>query len=160
VATAGGAAAGATATTIGGDQAFLDYARCMRANGASDFPDPVQRPGHTGLSLEVNPSAPQYHAADQVCHHFIAAIIEQKSQHVRDSMTPQLLAGLTAYARCMRDRGIPLADPDPTDGHISFDASLPFGQAIGRHAPVFQQADAACRSQLPAGVTDDGTGPP
>ena len=31
--------------------------------------------------------------------------------------------------------------------------------AVGRYTPLFRHADQACRSLLPAGVRDNGTGP-
>ena len=64
------------------------------------------------------------------------------------------------YARCMRDHQIPMLDPDPTDGHISLGHVDGIANDIGRRDPQFQVADTACRSKLPAGVEDDGTGPP
>ena len=36
-------AAAGTGASDSGDQAFLAYAQCMRDNGVSDFPDPIQR---------------------------------------------------------------------------------------------------------------------
>jgi hypothetical protein len=162
IATASGGNGGVTTTSFDAEQAFLDYSHCMRDNGVSDYPDPVQEPGHDGLSLNYDGdhSASSFESADAACHHFVAPIIQQKQQAVRDQLTPERVAGLTAYARCMRDHGIPLADPDPSDGHISFDSSLGFGADIGRRDAPFTDADVACRSQLPAGVADDGTGPP
>ena len=61
----------------------------------------------------------------------------------------------------MREQQIPLLDPDPNDGHISFGTvpGVP-DTGIGRHDPQFQAADSACRSNLPADAPDDGTGPP
>jgi len=110
IASAAGAASGATtSTTIDGDQAFLDYAHCMRAH---------------------------------------------------DQLTPERLQGLTNYARCMREHQIPMLDPDPSDGHLSLGNVPGIANTVGRQDPEFQSADAACRSQLPAGVADDGSGPP
>jgi hypothetical protein len=159
----GGNAAAATTTTISGDDAFIAYARCMRANGEADFPDPVQLPGHDGLSLVFNGDhdAPAYRAANEACQHLIQSIVDMKSRNSHDALTPERLQGLVAYARCMRDHQIPLLDPDPTDGHISLGtvAGIP-DTGISRSGPQFGAADAACRSQLPPGVSDDGTGPP
>jgi len=45
---------------------LLRYARCMRAHGVENFPDPTS----TGLTLPdgVDPNAPQFQAADHACH--------------------------------------------------------------------------------------------
>jgi hypothetical protein len=159
----GGNAAPAPTTTVNGDDAFIAYARCMRANGVADFPDPVQLPGHDGLSLvyDGDHDAPAYHSANDACQHLIQSIVDMKTRNARDALTPERLQGLVAYARCMRDQQIPLLDPDPKDGHISFGtvAGIP-DTGISRKDPQFAAADAACRSQLPPGVSDDGTGPP
>jgi hypothetical protein len=163
VATAANAPNGTTTSTESGDQAFIDYAHCMRDHGIADYPDPVQRPGHSGLSLEYNgdPGTARFQSADAACKHFIQSIIDLKERAAHNQITPERLQGLIAYSRCMRDHQIPLLDPDPVDGHISFGtvAGIP-DNGIGRQDPRFQTADAACAPLLPAGVTDDGTGPP
>ena len=150
------------AVAVDGDQAFLDYARCMRDNGVDNFPDPVQRPGHNGLSLDTGDSSsnPAFPAASVACEHLIQSILDVKSAGARSQVTPERLDGLIAYARCMRDYQIPMLDPDPTDGHISLGHVDGIANDIGRRDPQFQVADTACRSKLPAGVEDDGTGPP
>jgi hypothetical protein len=43
---------------------FLEYARCMRAHGVSNFADPTR----SGLSLSgVDPNSPRFQAAQKVC---------------------------------------------------------------------------------------------
>ena len=163
IASATGAAGGATpSTTIDGDQAFLDYAHCMRDHGVSDFADPVQLPGHNGLSLqyEGDTSSPAFQSADAACRHFTQPIIDAKQRSAHDRLTPERLQGLTNYARCMREHQIPMLDPDPSDGHLSLGNVPGIANTVGRQDPEFQSADGACRSQLPAGVADDGSGPP
>jgi hypothetical protein len=163
IATATGGGNPGPTTTIDGDAAFIAYARCMRTNGVTDFPDPIQLPGHNGLSLVFNGDhdTPAYRTANNACQHFIQSLIDMKTRNAHDALTPERLHGLIAYARCMRDHQIPLLDPDPNDGHISLGAvaGIP-DTGISRSGPEFAAADAACRSLLPAGVSDDGTGPP
>jgi hypothetical protein len=161
IATAHGATS-ALSTASGGDQGFIDYARCMREHGVADFPDPVQRSGYTGLSLHYDgdQSNSVFVEANTACQHFIQATIDQKRQHVHDELTAERLQALLSYARCMRDHQIALLDPDPTDGHISLGDVPGLNSNIGRHDQEFQTADAACRSLLPSDVPDDGTGPP
>jgi hypothetical protein len=163
IATATGVPAGATATTVNGDQAFIDYAHCMRDHGVADFPDPVQRPGHSGLSLQFpgDSGSPTFRVGDDACRHLIQSIIDMKTRNARGALTAERLQGLIAYARCMRVHQIPLLDPDPSDGHISLGPvpGVP-DHGVSRDDARFHTADAACRSQLPADVPDDGSGPP
>jgi hypothetical protein len=43
---------------------FLKYARCMRAHGMSNFPDPTSK----GLSLSgIDPNSPRFQRSQQVC---------------------------------------------------------------------------------------------
>jgi hypothetical protein len=161
VATAGGSSSSVSAST-NADQALIDYAHCMRDHGV-DFPDPVHRPGHEGLSLEFpgSSNSPEFAAANDACQHFVQPLIDMKRNAVAASMTPEKLQALIAYSRCMRDHQIPLLDPDPSDGHISFGSVAGINEpALGRRDPQFAQADAACRSLLPPNTPDDGTGPP
>jgi hypothetical protein len=134
----------------------------MRDHGV-DFPDPVHRPGHNGLSLQFEGSSnsPEFSGANDACQHFLQPVIDMKRNAVAASMTPEKLQALIAYSRCMRAHQIPLLDPDPTDGHISFGSVPGINElALGRRDPLFAQADAACRSLLPPNTPDDGTGPP
>jgi hypothetical protein len=137
----------------------------MREHGIADFPDPTQRPGHDGLSLEFPPDFDQSSgpdkAANDACQHFIQPVIDMKTRNVEAQLTPAKLQALLAYSRCMRDHQIPVLDPDPADGHIEFGSvpGLPDPPG-GRRDPLFAAADGACKSLLPAGTPDDGTGPP
>jgi hypothetical protein len=54
----------------------------------------------------------------------------------------------------MRAHDITMLDPTPQG-----DLNLGGDGTFGRYSPQFRSADAACRHLLPAGVTDDGTGP-
>lgn len=53
--------------------AALNYAKCMRAHGVPNFPDPNSQ---GGFQIEpgsgMNPNSSQYQAADKTCHHFLA----------------------------------------------------------------------------------------
>jgi hypothetical protein len=62
------------APPAGTKEANLRYARCMRAHGISDFPDPnpdgtlriEAKPG-----TDLDPNNPQYKAAHEACKHFL-----------------------------------------------------------------------------------------
>ena len=161
----GGAAGGST--TSGqlnrGDQAFLQFTACMRRH-AVHMADPYHRAGHAGLTLDLPEKTPATLRAYSSCDHLIVSVmaLKQAGMQARENgltyaqrRARQL--GLLHYARCMRARGIPMLDPDATGG-LSL-GNVPGAAAIGRYTPLFRRADSACRRLLPAGVTDNGTGP-
>jgi hypothetical protein len=61
------------APPAGAKQANLNYSKCMREHGISDFPDPN---ADGSLAIQVNPGGdldpnnPQYQSADKACAHF------------------------------------------------------------------------------------------
>src|SRR5262249_44003349 len=92
VATAGGAASTSTASDSF-DQDFVNFAHCMREHGIDDFPDPVQRPGHDGLSLQFpegfDASDGPGKVANDACEHFIQPVIDMKRRNVIAQLTPE-----------------------------------------------------------------------
>jgi hypothetical protein len=142
------------------DQDMVDFARCMRAHGAG-IPDPSHRPGHPGLSVEMPVPGPTVPAtvrtALHACSHFMQPIIQMK-QAGQEALAAPRLRALTNYARCMRGRDINMLDPTPL-GEVNLGTVPGISNDFGRYSPQFRHADAACRHLLPAGVTDNGTGP-
>ena len=153
---AAGAGAATGFTSSEADQDFVNFARCLRVHGV-DAPDPVHRPGHTGLSLEVPPETAANRAAFAVCNHFIAKIVAAKMAGARRELA-QWLPSLVRYAACMRSHDIPMLDPGP-QGQLDLGNVPGISNDFGRYSPQFRSADAACRHLLPRGVHDDGTGP-
>ena len=48
---------------------LLQLARCMRAHGISDFPDPTTSSRGVGISIAgLAPNSPQFQAAAKACH--------------------------------------------------------------------------------------------
>ncbi len=142
------------------DQDMVDFARCMRAHGA-DIPDPVHRPGHAGLSVEMPVAGPTVppavRTALHACTHFMQPIIQMK-QAGQEALAAPRLRALTNYARCMRAHDIPMLDPT-TLGELNLGHVPGISSDFGRYSPQFRAADTACRHLLPAGVADNGTGP-
>ena len=133
------------------DQDMVGFARCMRAHGVQ-MSDPVHRPGHAGLSIDLPERGPATSAAYAACTHFIRALIAAKQAGAAAEAAPHL-AALTRYAECMRGHGVNMDDPTP-QGEVRMGQNN-----FGRYSPQFRAADTACRHLLPAGVRDDGTGP-
>ena len=137
------------------DQDMVSFARCMRGHGVQ-MSDPVHRPGHAGLSIDMPPQDAATRTAYAACNHFMAPIVQMKNAGAAAQAAPHLTA-LTRYAECMRAHDIPLLDPN-RQGEVEM-GRLPGMLNVGRYSPQFRSADAACRHLLPAGVHDDGSGP-
>ena len=128
------------------DQA-LAYAKCMRAHGIVNFPDPtVQDNAHNkgvGFSLNgIDPNSPQVKAAAKTC---------QRQTGFGHISAAELQAGMSAmlkFAECMRSHGI-ANFPDPVEnGHqISFNIDGGIDQSSAR----FKAAQKACQPLLPGG---------
>jgi hypothetical protein len=139
-----------------GDQNIVSFAGCMRSHGVQ-VSDPVHRPGHAGLSIDLPSRGPATNAAYAACIHFIQANIEAKQSAAAAQAAPHL-AALTRYAQCMRSHDINMLDPTPL-GELNLGHVPGITSDFGRYSPQFRAADAACRHFLPAGIRDDGTGP-
>ena len=47
---------------------LLEFTRCMRTHGITNFPDPVVTPNEIGFSLSgIDPTSPQFQRAQQAC---------------------------------------------------------------------------------------------
>jgi hypothetical protein len=135
----------ASATSPGGSAkaSTLAYARCMRAHGISDFPDPDAH-GNLGLNAQpgsdLDPNNPAYKAANSACKSLLPA----------PQAPPQnLKAQNLKYARCMRAHGIAdFPDPKP-DGTLQIQASP--GSDLDPNNPQYKAAHDACKKYMPGG---------
>jgi len=135
---------------------MISFTRCMRSHGVQ-MSDPVHRPGHAGLSIDLPERGPATSAAYAACTHFIQVILSDKSAGAAAQAAPHL-AALTRYAQCMRGHDINMLDPTP-QGELNLGNVPGITSDYGRYSPQFRAADTACRHFLPAGIRDDGTGP-
>jgi len=138
------------------DQDMLDFTRCMRSHGVQ-VSDPIHRPGHAGLTLDLPSRNAASAAGYAACTHYIQAIVQAKQAGAASEAAPQM-AALTRYAQCMRRHDINMLDPTP-EGQLNLGHVPGITSSFGRYSPQFRAADAACRHFLPANVHDDGTGP-
>jgi hypothetical protein len=133
-----------TATTSpgGGDptQAALAYARCMRQHGVN-VPDPkVDANGRIAQQMPpgVGPDDPKVKAAQQACKQYAPNGGEP------EKVDPQQQQQMLAFARCMRQHGINIADPKPGEG-INADGAA----GVNPNSPEFKAADQACQQYVP-----------
>ena len=130
------------------DQTLLNFARCMRANGVPNFPDP--KPGG-GFRFPASP-APAFAAAKTKCQKLLP------NGGAPPPFDPQALVQLRQIAICMRQHGVPNF-PDPVRAPKTGPSELPpganrvadyrgvllaFPATLDTSSPAFQQAAAAC----------------
>lgn len=122
---------------------LLQYARCMRSHGVSDYPDPIA----SGSAPQSNPivrnfasNSPVFQKAEQACRKYA---VGQPASSATE--TAKLVAKLLEFVDCMRSHGVPdFPDPSSTGG-------LTIPNSIDQNSPPFKRADHACSSLLPAG---------
>ena len=136
---------------------MVAFAKCMRANGVPNFPDPgsngsrgiaIQQRVGSGASLTVNGvtvSSPAFQSAMTAC----------RSKLPNGGRPPAFSASQRAamlkFSRCMRTHGVPNF-PDPSFG-TGGRVGIRFGPGSGvdPSSPSFQQAQAACAKFRGAG---------
>ncbi len=132
----------------------LAFARCMRANGVPNFPDPIPGRGLLFSTAGINPAAPAVKSAQATCRKLLPAGPPWPGTQTHPSA--QTLAKLVRIARCMRDHGVSQF-PDPTtsvpsnpagiDQITDFDgAILLFGATLNLQAPAYRRALAECHA--------------
>jgi hypothetical protein len=154
VASLGGdqAAGGASPSpSVSDEEAAQAFAECMRENGIEDFTDP-QIDEEGGIEFSVGggggeSDGPQpgdreeLDAAMQACEDLLPEGTGP------DSISPEEEAELQdaflEYAKCMRDHGIEMPDPDFSDGGVTIG-----GGDVDPNSEVFQEADEACNHLL------------
>jgi hypothetical protein len=164
----GAAANGASSTTSSNKSAdALKFSQCMRDHGIN-IPDP-QTNGNGGFSLKIQggsgtdqfrPDDPKFKAAQDACNKYLPnggqLTPEQQAQAQQNALK---------FARCMRDHGINIPDPQTSGGGIKIEGP----NGVNFNDPKFQQAQQACQKYLsiPGGPglstqgqgTGQGTGP-
>jgi hypothetical protein len=136
------------------EQNALKYARCMRANGVPNFPDPNANGGFTfapGSGIDL--SSPAYKAAQTKCEKLMGGVAAGTQTHP----SAQWLAKMVNAAHCMRSHGVPnFPDPITTmpspsvlggSGQISDIEGAVFvfpAATIDTQSPIFIRAAKTC----------------
>jgi hypothetical protein len=154
---AGGSAASpgpSSPSALGSDA--LAYAKCMRANGVPNFPDPKPGGGFLFQARAGLVDSPLFKAAQAKCHKLLP-----EGPGSGPPPSAQTLARFLKIAQCMRKNGV-YDFPDPrtsvppnpfgSDGAgVISDIEgviLVFPSTIGQQSPVFTRAAAACAFPL------------
>jgi hypothetical protein len=147
--TTAGSAKGQGDNKSSGNDNQLAYARCMRAHGVPDFPDPNSQRGFTlqgGQEGDLGPDSPAFQQANEDCQQLTPV------SGVGHGPTPAQIAQAQAqalkFSQCMRSHG--LADfPDPEfhaggEG-ISISIKGGPGSDLDPSSRTFQAAQQACQ---------------
>jgi hypothetical protein len=119
---------------IGGQDAQLKFAQCMRENGVN-MPDP--KPGEPARITDPNVDQARLEAATKTCQPLLQAgggAIDPNDPAVRDAYLK--------FAQCMRDHGVNMPDPGP-NGQMQ----IPTG--VSREK--LQAAQQQCSQYMPGG---------
>jgi hypothetical protein len=86
------------------------WVACMRKEGY-DLPDPDAQ-GHVNVPMEIqrNKADPRYIAAQVKCQQYLLPMPDEL--YPKESLSPQQVQWRRAYAKCMRENGVPTF-PDP-----------------------------------------------
>jgi hypothetical protein len=161
------AATTSTTSSTSFQDSLLKFARCMRGNGV-DVPDPTfdsnGRPQFQqgGANGAFDPNDPKFRAAQEKCGSILQAALPTPSPGQQQQFRDAALK----YARCMRQHGVDIPDPDFSNngpGGGGF-----FGGQLGgrQNDPKFRVANEACRSAFeglfpgggPGGLAGGSTG--
>jgi hypothetical protein len=110
---------GATGTSssapAGGGSGPIAFAKCMRANGVPNFPDPNPSGDfELGSAGGLGPSSPAFTAAQAKCQKFMGTPCGLGGSSVSPQVKAQSLAKLRGIAVCMRAHGVSqFPDPSP-----------------------------------------------
>lgn len=129
----------------------LALARCMRAHGVSNFPDP------TGHGIQITPSiaqSPAFKTAQTACKKYLP------NGGQPPVTAPGERAAALAFAKCMRSHGVPdFPDPltsapsSPPPGRVAIlelhGMAFEMGSGIDPRSPAFQHAASDCGIKLP-----------
>ena len=161
----GSPGASPAASVLTPQDAALAFARCMRENGI-DMPDPIVSTdgnGRTKIDQRAGPGADtpaskdKFNKADETCRHFMEAAMPNGQG---PAMSAEDQDKVLAFAKCMREHGVDMPDPDFSGGGVRIQVNS--GSASGgtgpKEDPAFEAADEACSSLLPGKMGPGGPG--
>ena len=151
LAACGGSGNNATAAQDN-EQKLVNFAKCMREHGVNVSTPTSGTIRITGRGAPANPRALE--AAQNACRRYAPAERQKLSPAERAARQDQLLK----FARCMREHGVNVPDPETSGGRLSLKI-----QGINPSSPAFQAAQKACKGLMPkppGGLKGAPGGPP
>jgi hypothetical protein len=133
VATAGTATAAPSASApVDKAEANRQFARCMREHGV-DMPDPGPD-GNLQFGGSVGGDRNKAVEAASACQQYLPNGGELRN------LSPEQLEQARTFAKCMREHGIDMPDPDPATGLSGL-----LNSGVDFNSPAFKAAADACR---------------
>jgi hypothetical protein len=127
------------------EEAMLEFAQCMREHGI-DMPDPV----NGRIDLRTTPAdEKKLEQAQEACQDILEGVAPPLDEEQQAEMQEAMLA----FARCMREHGIDMPDPQFQDE--GFLQLMPEGT---EDDPDFEEAQQACQPILEEARPDESTG--
>jgi hypothetical protein len=138
------------------ETAMLAFARCMREHGV-DMPDPVVGAnGGTSVTIGGNgtkgPDPKVMQAANEACK----ALMPKDFGPGGGELTAEQKDAMLDFAKCMRDHGVEMADPDFSSGGFSIQIDGSGKSGPSPDDPAFKAADEACRSIMEKAMPGGG----
>jgi hypothetical protein len=137
--------------TAGNAQKAVKFAKCMRSNGVSEFPDPGASGKVTideianGSSLDVN--TPAFNRAMSACKDL------EPAGFTGSKRSPQQMDAALRFAQCIRKNGV-TDFPDPVNGQPLVDTNRIPSSATSSGMSILNAAMQKCRDAAAgAGVT-------
>jgi hypothetical protein len=136
------------------EEAALAWAKCMREHGV-DVPDPevgeggrlTIRPGAGRRLGDIDSDA--FRKARNACG---SPFGSADPPALSDEQREQLQETMLAFAKCMREHGVDMPDPDFSGGGGVFRVGGGPGKGIDPDDPTFQKAQEACQEILEGGL--------
>ncbi|TXK34853.1 hypothetical protein [Nonomuraea sp. C10] len=110
--------------------AEVKFAQCMRDNGISDYPDTIGSEGYT----VKDPDA--FDKAQETCAKW------REAGGLTKKVDAAYVDAVTRFAKCMRERGMNVHDPDPRTGQYSVSVD-------NKDRAAFEKAQNECVHLLP-----------
>ncbi len=130
-------------------QKAVKFAKCMRSNGVSEFPDPGASGKFTidgianGSSLD--PSTPTFNEAISACKNL------EPAGFIGSKRSPQQMQAALKFAKCVRENGVK-DFPDPANGQPLVDTNRIPSAATDSGRSILNAARQKCRDFVAAAV--------
>ena len=129
---------------------MLAFARCMREHGV-EVPDPGSGQGMIRVGGEDGLDPEEFQAANEACREHLDGVVSEEGPR----LTPEQRDAMLAFARCMRENGVDMPDPNDDGGFV-----VPVGgegdEMPDFNDPTFKAAEEACRHHLGEMVPEGG----